>query len=101
MGLAPLIGSYPEIMGGAVCFAGTRVPVKIVLGALEAGDSFEQLQLAYPFLTQAHVDAAREFAFSNPEAVARPVRWLSVDRGSKRWGTSGSRLAPRDDKASP
>jgi uncharacterized protein (DUF433 family) len=84
MDLARLIDCDAEIMGGAACFAGTRVPVKIVLGAFGAGDTLDQLRRAYLFLTQAHLDAAREFASANPQVVARPVRWIPVPGAPKR-----------------
>jgi hypothetical protein len=31
----------PEIMGGAPCFAGTRVPIQNLIDYLEGGDSIE------------------------------------------------------------
>ncbi len=52
----------PEIMSGLPCFAGTRVPIDIILGSLDAGDSLVQLTESYPFLTEAHVLAARTYA---------------------------------------
>lgn len=56
----------PDIMGGAPCFAGTRVPVDIVLASLDAGVAWSRLVASYPFLTEEHVDAAREFVKANP-----------------------------------
>jgi uncharacterized protein (DUF433 family) len=65
-----LISSEPGVMGGLPCFTGTRVPIAFVLASLDEGDSLERLQVAYPFLTQAHVAAARDFAAANP--IERP-----------------------------
>ncbi|MBX3675081.1 MAG: DUF433 domain-containing protein [Burkholderiales bacterium] len=48
-----------EIMGGAPCFAGTRVPIDIVLATLDEGWTIAQVQEHYDFITLAHVAAAR------------------------------------------
>lgn len=56
-------------MGGVPRFAGTRVPVGTVLACLDSGAIFEQVLRAYPFLTAAHVEAARAFAGQLPDAV--------------------------------
>ena len=56
----------PEVMGGLPCFAGTRVPVGIVLGALAEGITLDQLLEDYSFLTDAHVAAARVYAEVHP-----------------------------------
>jgi uncharacterized protein (DUF433 family) len=54
-----LITTDPEIMGGVPVFAGTRVPVSVVLGSVAAGVSLDRLQASYPFLTEAHIQAAK------------------------------------------
>jgi len=41
MSLDEIISSDPEVQGGAVVFAGTRVPLKNFIDYLEAGDSIE------------------------------------------------------------
>jgi uncharacterized protein (DUF433 family) len=48
----------PDVMRGVPVFKGTRVPIANVLASLKAGFNLEQLQEAYSFLTQEHVDAA-------------------------------------------
>ena len=42
-----LVIEDPEVMGGLPCFAGTRVPIGIVLGALAEGMALEQLREDY------------------------------------------------------
>lgn len=66
--MTELICSSADVMG-MPCFAGTRVPVAFVLAALDAGESFERLQASHPFLTRAHVVAARDFAASTNSGV--------------------------------
>jgi uncharacterized protein (DUF433 family) len=57
-----LIVEDEEIMGGLPCFAGTRIPISVVLGTLDNGMSLEYVTKHYSFLTNAHVAAARIYA---------------------------------------
>ena len=68
-----LITQDPDVMGGMPCFAGTRVPVEIVLASLDEGMSQEEVRASYPFLTDAHVCAARVYAAVHPRR-GRPRR---------------------------
>lgn len=70
---AALVTSDPEIMGGTPVFAGTRVPVEIVLASAVAGAGMNQLRAAYSFLTDAHLAAARVYTEANPR-LGRPRR---------------------------
>jgi len=76
-----LISVDPEVMGGIPCFAGSRLPVKTVLECLAQGDSFEVLQQSWPFLTLAHVAAARAYAAANPELVQQRPAWVQAVYG--------------------
>ena len=51
-----------NICGGEPCVKGTRVPVRIVLSHLAAGDTIEQLLRDFPNLTEADVRACLEYA---------------------------------------
>ena len=46
----PFITADPEIMHGAVCCRGTRVPVSVVLDNLAAGESAASILEEYPSL---------------------------------------------------
>jgi len=48
-----VISSDPEVQGGAVVFAGTRVPLKNFIDYLEAGDSIEVFLEHCPSVTRA------------------------------------------------
>ncbi|HEX7638657.1 MAG TPA: DUF433 domain-containing protein [Burkholderiaceae bacterium] len=61
-----LVAEDAEVLGGIPCFAGTRVPIDHVLGSLDKGLAFERLVASWPFLTEAHVDAARVYAQVHP-----------------------------------
>lgn len=71
-----LVTTYQEIMGGAPVFAGTRVPLDIVLSSLSSGISEDRLKASYPFLTEAHIQAAKVYEEVHPRR-GRPRR-LSV-----------------------
>lgn len=49
----------PEIQGRCTVFRGTRLPVAIALGRLDAGESFESLHEDYPYLTLEKLKLAR------------------------------------------
>ncbi len=58
----PYITSDPEIMHGAVCFRGTRIPVSVVLGTVAAGKTPERILDQYPTLKPEHIPAAIGYA---------------------------------------
>lgn len=42
----------PEIMSGEPCFAGTRVPVRVLLDYLEGGDTLDEFLEQYPTVSR-------------------------------------------------
>lgn len=52
------LNADPNILGGQVCVRGTRIPVTLILDALAAGDSAEELLRGYPTLTRDDIAAA-------------------------------------------
>lgn len=58
----PYITSDPQIMRGAMCFRGTRIPVSVVLDNLAAGETTERILAQYPSLRAEHVPAALGYA---------------------------------------
>ena len=60
--MARVIHSDPEILGGTPVFVGTRVPVKILMDYLEAGDSLADFLDAFPTVTREQAVAALELA---------------------------------------
>lgn len=57
-----LISADPQVMHGAVCFRGTRIPVSVVLDNLAAGESAEAVLVEYPTLQAQHIRAAIGYA---------------------------------------
>ena len=58
----PFISADPEIMHGAVCFRGTRIPVSVVLDNLAAGETAAAILEEYPPLKPEHIPAAIGYA---------------------------------------
>jgi uncharacterized protein (DUF433 family) len=54
--------SKPNVCGGEVCAAGTRVPVTVILDSLADGSTKEEILSSYPSLKPAHIDAALSYA---------------------------------------
>ena len=57
-----LIERNPEILGGAPVFAGTRVPVRILMEHLEAGDRLDEFLDDFPTVTRGQAVALLERA---------------------------------------
>ena len=56
------ISRSPEILGGAPVFAGTRVPVRILIEHLEAGDCLDEFLEDYPTVSRSQAIAVLEQA---------------------------------------
>ena len=56
------VSSKADVMGGALVFEGTRVPVQTLLDYLEAGDSIDEFLEGFPTVTRKQVVAFLEEA---------------------------------------
>ena len=61
MGDGP-IESNPDILGGVPVFSGTRVPVRILIEHLEAGDRLDEFLEDYPTVSRDQAIAVLEKA---------------------------------------
>ena len=57
-----LVSRDPEIMSGALCFAGTRVPVKHLFDYLEGSSSLEEFLEDFPTVSRERAVAVLETA---------------------------------------
>ena len=68
-----LVVRDPEIMSGALCFAGTRVPVQSLFDYLEGTSSLEDFLEDFPSVSRetavAVIEAAREHFFADASAA--------------------------------
>lgn len=63
----------PNIMSGAPCFSGTRVPVRAMLDYIEAGDSLDEFLKQYPTVSRKQAIALlEESADAMLEKVLQP-----------------------------
>lgn len=62
MNWKPYITTDPDIMHGAVCFRGTRIPVSVVLDNLAEGETAERILSQYSSLKPEHIPAAIGYA---------------------------------------
>ncbi len=70
MKLSNIVSRDPEIMNGALVFAGTRVPVEILIQHLTAGDPLDTFLEDFPTVTR-------------EQAVAYLERTLEVAAGAR------------------
>jgi uncharacterized protein (DUF433 family)/transcriptional regulator with XRE-family HTH domain len=89
-----LVIANPKVMGGIPVFAGSRVPIEIVLSSLKAGVDLEELKLSYPFLTPAHIEAARAYEQEHPNGGTR----TSSSRAPSAWKAKSRRVTRRVPK---
>lgn len=61
----------PEIMSGAPCFAGTRVPIQNLIDYLEGGDSIDDFLEDFPSVTRSQIVAFLEEATQGVVARAQ------------------------------
>jgi uncharacterized protein (DUF433 family) len=62
-----VISSDPEIMSGTLVFAGTRVPVKILIQHLTAGDTLDDFLDDFPSVTREQAVAFLEIVLKEAE----------------------------------
>lgn len=55
--LLDVLDSHPEIVSGAVCFKGTRVPVQALLDTLDDGDGLAEFLEGYPSVSRDQAEA--------------------------------------------
>jgi uncharacterized protein (DUF433 family) len=56
------LSSNPEVCGGEICAAGTRVPITVILDSLAEGATKEEILTSYPSLRAIHIEAALAYA---------------------------------------
>ncbi|GHU56199.1 hypothetical protein FACS189442_4570 [Spirochaetia bacterium] len=56
------ITQKPGVMGGKPCIRGTRVTVGNIVSQIGVGESIEELLVDYPFLEQADIRQALQYA---------------------------------------
>jgi uncharacterized protein (DUF433 family) len=63
-----IVSHDPEIVSGALVFAGTRVPVEILIDYLKAGDSLGRFLEGFPTVTREQAEAFLDMALEAVKA---------------------------------
>jgi uncharacterized protein (DUF433 family) len=63
----------PGVMGGKPTLRGMRVTVGTILGLLAAGNSIQEILQAYPYLEEADIRAALQYAAWRVEEIELPL----------------------------
>jgi len=63
----------PKIMSGTPCFAGTRVPVRILVDYLEGGETLDEFLEQYPTVSREQAVAFLEESSALLENSLQPV----------------------------
>ncbi|MEO8627171.1 MAG: DUF433 domain-containing protein [Betaproteobacteria bacterium] len=71
----PYITADPQVMHGAVCLKGTRIPVSVVLDNLADGETPERILAQFPSLSAEHISAAIAYAadLASERVISVPV----------------------------
>lgn len=67
----------PEIMSGAPCFSGTRVPVRSLFAYLEGGAGIDGFLEAYDWIKREQVIAVLEHASASISVAGQPANHSS------------------------
>lgn len=65
-----IIARDSDVVSGALVFAGTRVPVKILFDYLKAGDTLDRFLVGFPTVSREQAEAVLEAALHAVEANA-------------------------------
>lgn len=79
----PLVLVDPDIMRGTPCLAGSRLLARTLLDMVHSGDPWEVIVDGWPWLTPAHVEAARRWFGDCKESERRARDEPNADVG--RW----------------
>lgn len=69
-----IVSRDPEIVSGALVFAGTRVPVEILVDYLKTGESLDRFLEGFPSVTREQAEAFLDAASEAFEAEASRAR---------------------------
>jgi len=63
----------PEIMSGTPCFAGTRVPVRVLIDYFEGGETLDEFLEQYPTVSREKAVAFLEESSASLERTLQPA----------------------------
>ncbi|MGH8771788.1 MAG: DUF433 domain-containing protein [Burkholderiales bacterium] len=69
-----IVARDPNVVSGALVFAGTRVPVQILIDYLKAGETLDRFLEGFPTVSREQAEAFLEEAMRAVEAEAGDAR---------------------------
>ena len=63
-----VVSRNPDVVSGALVFAGTRVPVEILIDYLKAGETLDRFLDGFPSVSRAQAEAFLEGALNEVES---------------------------------
>ena len=69
-----VVSRDPEVVSGALVFAGTRVPVQILIDYLKAGDSLDRFLEGFPTVSREQAEAFLDMTLETFESEAGNAR---------------------------
>jgi uncharacterized protein (DUF433 family) len=94
---SPYITHSPDICGGQPVIAGTRTPVRSIVGYYKMGMSVEEILEGLPHLSPAQVFAALSYYHDHQEEIENDIRDSHVENLVARYGLKAlpnGRLVP-------
>ena len=67
MTIRSAVASDPDILGGTLCFAGTRVPVRNLFDYLEGGSDIDSFLATFDWVARDQVVAVLEYSVATLE----------------------------------
>jgi len=74
MDLKKVVTSNPEVVSGALVFAGTRVPVQILIDYLKTGETLDRFLEGFPTVSREQAEAFLEEAVHAVETESGDAR---------------------------
>lgn len=74
MNIEEIVSRDPDVVSGALVFAGTRVPVQNLIDYLKAGDTLDRFLEGFPGVSREQAEAFLEQAMHAVEAEAGDAR---------------------------
>ena len=74
-----IVSNTPEVVNGALVFAGTRVPVEILIQHLTAGDSLDEFLDDFPTVSReqaiVYLEMKQEYHHESIRKICSAVYW--------------------------
>ena len=93
------ITRVPEVCGGRPIIAGTRTPVKSIVGYYKMGLSMEEVLEGLPHLTPAQIYEALSYYHDHQSEIEQDIEESRVEHLIERYGlkvTADGRLVPNE-----